>query len=197
MALTLPQIARKWQALVSVAAIGVSSATATFRPPPVGDGPGLIALGGLLAAVTAGLVYVAMRKFSSRQQLGVWVAVAATAVVVTVAAHYTYSAMWDSHVATYRGDQYVVGADFTADGIAWVQKEGAKAPSELLFDAGGVPERIWTAESIARAKAVMRTLYYAAFPLTVVAIMGTVQAVHCANLRPRKRVKRAAAPSAH
>jgi hypothetical protein len=42
----------------------------------------------------------------------------------------------------------------------------------------------------------MRALYYLAFPLTVVAMMATVQAVHCANLRPRKRVKRpTAAPS--
>jgi hypothetical protein len=196
MALRLPQVTRKWQALVSVAAIGVSSATATFRPPPVGDGPGLIALGGLLAAVTAGLVYVAMLKFSTRRQLRAWVAVAAVGVVATVAAHYTYSAMWDSNVATYSDHHYVVGDELTPDGQAWVGKEGMKPPSELLFDAGGVPERIWTAQSIARAKAAMRALYYLAFPLTVVAMMATVQAVHCANLRPRKRVKRpTAAPS--
>jgi hypothetical protein len=196
MALNLPQITRRWQALVSVAGTAVSIATAMFRPPPVGDAPGLVALGGLVAAVTAGLGYVAMRKFASRRQLRQWVAVAAASVVAAVGAHYAYSAMWDSHVATYVGRHYVVGDEYTGDGIAWIEKEGAKSPSELLFDAGGVPERVWTSDSISRAKAIMRVLYYTAFPLTVIAMMATVQAVHCANLRPRKRARKAAsAPS--
>ncbi len=195
MALNLTQIGRRWQTLVSVGAIAVSSATAMFRPPPVGDAPGLIALGGLLAAVTAGLVYVAMLKYGTRRQLRRWVAVAAASVVAAVAAHYAYARMWDAHVATYVGQHYIVGDEYTDDGRGWIAREGAKTPSDLLFDAGGVAERIWTQESIARARAGMRTLYYAAFPIAVLAIMTTVQAVHCANLRPRKRSKRTS--SAH
>ena len=193
MALNLSQIGKRWQTLVSVGAIAVSTATAMFRPPPVGDAPGLLALGGLLAAVTAGLVYVAMVKYGTRRLLRIWVVVAAASVVTAVTAHYAYARVWDAHVASYVGQQYIVGDEYTDDGRAWIEREGAKTPSDLLFDAGGVAERIWTQDSIARARATMRALYYAAFPIAVVAIMTTVQAVHCANMRPRRRSKRTAA----
>jgi Effector-associated domain 1 len=202
MTLGQDQIVRRWKAISSVASVGVASATAAFRPPPIGNTPALIALGALVAALSSGLLYVAMLKYGSPRYLYAWIVAALLGTAGALASHYTYTALWESHVATYSGQQRVVGDEFTPDGEAWVKHEGTTDPSQLLFDAGGVAERIWTPASIARVKAKMRLLYYAAFPAVAFSILATLQAVHSAS-QNRKRgrvatqVPHAEGPSVH
>jgi hypothetical protein len=106
-----------------------------------------------------------------------------------------YEALWDAHVATYQGQRQIVGDVLTPEGEAWVRQRGGADASQLLFDAAGEAEQIWTAESIARMKSRMRLVYLAGFPLVAVGILATLQAVHCALARkkPRKRPSRVAA----
>ena len=53
-------INKRWTAISAVGAIVASTATAIYRPPPIGDPQSFIALGTLLSSVTSGLLYVAM-----------------------------------------------------------------------------------------------------------------------------------------
>ena len=50
-------IGTRWKAISAVGAIVASTATAIYRPPPVGDPQSFIALGTLVSSVTSGLLY--------------------------------------------------------------------------------------------------------------------------------------------
>ena len=187
--LQLNQIGKKWKAISSVGAVVIATTTAFFRPPPVGESSGLIAVGGFLATVSAGLIYVAMVRRSLPKDAMRWVIAAAVGTIAAVGSFYLYESMWDAHVATYQGQAQIVGDVLTPEGEAWVRQRGGADASQLLFDAAGQAEQIWTADSIARVKSRMRLVYLAGFPLVAIGILATLQAVHCALTRskPRKR----------
>ena len=187
--LQLNQIGNKWKAISSVGAVVIATTTAFFRPPPVGESTGLVAVGGFLATVCAGLIYVAMVRWSAPKDANRWVVAAALGAVAAVASFYLYESQWDSHVATYQGELRVVGDVLTPEGQEWVKQRGQVNASQLLFDAGGEAEQIWTADSIASVRSRLRLIYLAGFPLVAVGILATLQAVHCAlsKKRPTKR----------
>ncbi|MGH9238168.1 MAG: hypothetical protein ACRD3G_09030 [Vicinamibacterales bacterium] len=183
MPLQLKQIIGRWEAITAVGAAVVATATGIFRAPPVGDAPGLLALGGLLAAVVSGLVYVAMIKYAMRRHLLGWIVAAVVGLAGSLTAYHQYSVLWDSYVAEYQGEQKIVGDELTPDGVAYSKQEQISDPTQLLFAAGGVAEQIWTSASIARVRAIMRLTYYLSFPLVAISILATVQAVYCATRR--------------
>ena len=187
--LQLNQIGKKWKALSSVGAVVIATTTAFFRPPPVGENSAFIAVGGFLATVSAGLIYVAMIRWSAPTHALRWVIAAALGATAAVASFYIYESQWDERVALYQGQPQIIGDTLTPEGAAWVKQRGAANPSQLLFDAAGEAEQIWTADSIARVKSRMRLTYLLGFPLVAVGILATLQAVHCALARkkPRKR----------
>ena len=186
--LQLNQIGKKWKAISSVGAVVIATTTAFFRPPPVGESSGLVAVGGFLATVCAGLIYVAMVRWSTPKDAPRWVVAGVVGAVAAVASFYVYESQWDAHVATYQGQRQIVGDVLTPEGAEWVKQRGHADASQLLFDATGEAEQIWTAESIARVKSRMRVTYLAGFPLVALGILATLQAVHCAlQKKPRKR----------
>jgi hypothetical protein len=182
--LRLDQIGKKWKAVSSVGAVVIATTTAFFRPPPVGESGGLIAIGGFLATVCSGLIYVGMVRWAKPSDLSRWVAAAAIGTAAAVASFYLYEAQWDSRVATYQGHPQVIGDVFTTEGAEWVRRSGHTEPSALLFDAAGQAEQIWTIESIQNVRSRMRLAYLAGFPLVAVGILATIQAVHCVLRKP-------------
>ena len=58
---------KRWTAISAIGAIVASTATAIYRPPPIGDPQSFIALGTLLSSVTSGLLYVAMTRFAAKR----------------------------------------------------------------------------------------------------------------------------------
>lgn len=187
--LRLDQIGKKWKAVSSVGAVVIATTTAFFRPPPVGESGGLIAIGGFLATVCSGLIYVAMVRWAKATDLPRWIAAAAIGTAAAVASFSMYEAQWDSRVATYQGHPQVVGDVFTPEGAEWVRRSGHTEPSALLFDAGGQAEQIWTTESIQDVRSRMRLAYLAGFPLVAVGILATLQAVHCVLRKPQPKKK--------
>jgi hypothetical protein len=185
----LGDIGKKWKAIGSVGATVIATTTSFFRPPPVGESSQMIAIGGFLATVCSGLIYVAMVRWSAPKHALRWVATAAAGALLAVTSFYLYASYWDSHVAVYQGRPVVVGHALTAEGAEWVRRSGRTDPSLLLFDATGQPDQIWTADSIRQARSRLRLLYLSGFPLVAVAILGTLQAVHCVmqKAKPRKK----------
>jgi len=55
-------------------------------------------------------------------------------------------------VATYNGRPMIVGREYTPVAADYVSKNPGLAASDLLLDAGGVPERVWTASSISSCR---------------------------------------------
>jgi hypothetical protein len=178
-------IGKRWKAISAIGAIVASTATAIYRPPPVGDPQSFIALGTLLSSVTSGLLYVAMTRFAAQRHALAWIAAAVFGSAGAVWCHSYYGTLFDTRVAVYEGQQFVVGDDYTPEGTAWAAAHGHEA-SALLFDFTGVATNVWTRESIERVKGRMRLSYYAVFPLVAIAILSTVQAVQVEK-RSRQR----------
>jgi hypothetical protein len=182
-------IDKRWKAISAVGAIVASTATAIYRPPPIGDPQSFIALGTLLSSVTSGLLYVAMTRFAAQRHVLPWIAAAVFGTAGAVWCHSYYGTLFDTRVAAYEGQQVVIGDQYTPEGSAWAAAHGHEA-NALLFDFTGVATNVWTGESIARVKARMRLSYYAVFPLVALAILSTVQAVQVGKPRGRRGPQR-------
>ena len=83
--------------------------------------------------------------------------------------------------------QRQVGRRRHADDAAWsdVKRQNPDLSSdEILFDAAGVVERIWTADSIGRCRTLLGTTYFLWVPFLIVCLLATAQSVPAALLAP-------------
>ena len=184
----LQDIAEKWNTIAAVGATVAATATAFLRPPPIGDrASGVVAIGGFLATVCSGLIYVAMARWCARVNTAVWVSAAAAGVILAIASFHAYEQQWDSYVGTYQGEPQVVGDTLTDGGAAFVKQNGSTDPTTLLFAANGDAEQVWTSDSIRHVRARMRLTYLAGFPLVATGLLSTIQAVHCALKKGSRR----------
>lgn len=133
----------RWHALVALAAIAAAAVwplTPALRP-----GDALQArLGAAVIAAIACAVIAAIRGWRP----AAWIAVSigsATAAVVLLFAHFNAIA---GCVAVYDGRPVIIGREFAADAAPYLVANPNLSPSERLLDVGGVPELIWSAESI-------------------------------------------------
>jgi hypothetical protein len=77
----------------------------------------------------------------------VWMTIAGLSAVAAVGA---LLAMFNANatcVADYNNSQVIIGRDYLPDSADYVKRNRSSA-SDLLLDAGGVPSRVWTPESI-------------------------------------------------
>jgi hypothetical protein len=184
--LRLGAIREQWQALAAAASVAIGTISTSIHPPPVGDARSFVTLAAFFATGVSGLTYVAMNRWSSVRYTAMWSAVAALALLGSFAGERYYDALTDRYVATFQGERKLAGDEFTPDGAAWVRQSGHTGVDDLIFDAAGVPDRIWTTPSIQRVRLRMRAAYYACVPAFALAVLAVVQAVYCATRQTRR-----------
>ena len=86
--------------------------------------------------------------------------------------------------ARYADAAVVIGADLTSLGEAYRRENPDLSNEDLLFDAAGVPERIWTERSIGRCKALISGTYFLWIPFLVVCLLAAAQAAPTTILSP-------------
>jgi hypothetical protein len=86
--------------------------------------------------------------------------------------------------ARYVGKPIVIGTEMTTLGATYRQANSGLSSDDLLFDAAGAPERIWTRESIDRCRTLIATSYFLWIPCLVVCLLATAQAVPASVLSP-------------
>jgi hypothetical protein len=77
-----------------------------------------------------------------------WIGVAASAAAAGTGLLLAHFNAMGACVAEYDGRPVLVGREYAADASAYIAANPGLAPADRLLDAGGVPERIWSAESI-------------------------------------------------
>ena len=131
-----------WYALVALTAIVVAAVWPLTPALPSGD-----ALQARLgAAVVAAIACALLAASAGRPPF--WIvcrSASAAAGVVLLVAHFNALA---ACVAEYDGRSVVIGREYSADAASYVAANPGLAPSDRLLDAGGVPERIWSADTI-------------------------------------------------
>jgi hypothetical protein len=135
----------------ALAVAGAGAALAAVLPVSAAIDPGEVlrarVLGGVLtAAVAVGLGLVRGGRTA------LWSAIAAglgIAGVVMIVGHVGAASQC---VASYDGRPILIGREYTDITAKYVRENPGLAPRDLLLDAGGVPDRLWTASSIAACR---------------------------------------------
>ena len=138
------------------------------------------------ALASAAIVALAMLPFIVRRGAGrrpIWLTLAVVALALGVASFSAGGYAQRACTARYGGqtDHHRHGAD---DARSDVQEEPTLSLSndELLFDAAGVPDRIWTRSSIDACRTFVSSTYFLWIPFLVVCLLATVQVMPTAAL---------------
>jgi hypothetical protein len=86
--------------------------------------------------------------------------------------------------ARYANRPIVIGTELTPLGAAYKKANPELSSDDLVFDAAGAAERIWTRQSIDRCTVFISSTYFLWIPFLVVCLVATVQAVPMTILAP-------------
>jgi TIR domain len=98
----------------------------------------------------------------------VWIGIAVLSAAGAVGLLLVHFNALSSCVADYDGRPVIIGREFTPDIAAYITSNPGLSPSDLLLDAGGVPDRVWTAASIRSCRLLVSWAGLAAIPLLAV-----------------------------
>jgi TIR domain len=99
--------------------------------------------------------------------------------------------------APYEGKATVIGTEFTALGLEYHKNHPALSNDELLFDAGGVAQRVWAAESISRCRLALNAGITAKIALALLLLVAATRAsaIRRFPLLPRRKTPVQPAPT--
>jgi hypothetical protein len=187
---------RVWLAAGAVLLAGIAAALVP-QPPAIAGAP-TGAPWAFAALASAAIVTLAIMPFvvwRTAARLRVWVAMAVLSLALGLASFSAGGYAERACTARYGGKPVVIGTDLTPLGGTYRQANPELSSDDLLFDAAGVPERIWTRSSIGRCTAFISSTYFLWVPFLVVCLMATAQAVPTSILAPMQRDARP--PQAH
>jgi|KBSMisStaDraftv2_1062788.scaffolds.fasta_scaffold01714_4 TIR domain len=179
-------LGRHRRTLLAVAGVLFAGIAAALMPPPAalreaGARSGIAALVSAAIVASATLPFLIWRS-AARPVL--WIALAVSALVAGVTSFAVSGYAERTCTATYAGTPVVIGMELTPLGAAYKQSNPELANDDLLFDAAGVAERIWTPSSIGRCRAFTGGTYFLAVPFLVVCLLATAEAVPATILSP-------------
>jgi uncharacterized membrane protein YhaH (DUF805 family) len=187
-------IRKNWTTLAQVAA-GVMTVVATIvAPPPTPVGTqGIRAFASFVVAILAGIFLLVLRRFRSRAHAAWWAAFAAILLVLTVVDYFWYTNLIDIRTETWHENIIVCGTELRPEIQnkygSTIRKSRVR---ELLDDAAGDPQLIWTDQSIRASKDILCVSYLVIVPLIGGCIMAASQIPTC-RARPRSHTKPAKA----
>ena len=176
---------RHRRTLVAVAGVLFAGIAAAVMPPPAA----LAEAGtrwGVAALVSAAIVAAGTLPFlvwRSAARPALWIALSAAALAAGVASIAVAGYAERTCTARYAGKSIVIGTELTPLGATYRQANPDLASDDLLFDAAGVPERIWTRSSIGRCR-LFTGSYFLMIPFLVLCLLAAASAVPTTILSP-------------
>ena len=128
--------------------------------------PGIALTARLASAITALLVCGAFATWTGGGRRGT-IAIAASCGVAGLALLGTYINAQAGCLADYEGRPVVIGTAYTPETQTYIDRNPGLSGSDRLLDAGGVAERIWTADSIRRCTVLVAWPGVGAIPFLV------------------------------
>jgi hypothetical protein len=179
---------RHRQTWLAVAAVLFAGIAAALTPPPAAVAPaeagGRWAFPVLASAAIVTLAILPFMVLRSTAQPKIWVATALAALMLGVGTFLAGGYALRACTARYADKSVIIGTDLTPLGAAYKQANPELSSDELLFDAAGVPETVWTRPSIGRCSALVSSTYFLWIPFLVVCMLATAQAVPTRILAP-------------
>lgn len=175
---------RAWLTAGAAVIAGVSAALVP-QPPITGVTTGAPwAFAALAAAAIVALVILPFLLWPAAARPKVWVIVAIASLAFGLVSFATAGYAQRACMARYGDSVIVIGTELTPLGEAYRRANPDLSVDDLLFDAAGVPERIWMRSSIDRCTILIASTYFLWVPFLVVCLMSTAQAVPTSILAP-------------
>jgi hypothetical protein len=158
------------------------------QPPAIAGGASNTpsAFAGLASAAIVTFAVLPFMVWRSAERPRVWVATAVLSLALGLASFAAAGYGQRACTARYGGKLMVIGTDLTPLGDTYQQTNPELSNDDLLFDAAGVPERIWTRSSIGRCSVFISSSYFLWVPFLVVCLVATAQAVPTSLLAPMR-----------
>ena len=125
---------------------------------------------------TAVIAAIACALFASRRsplgRTGVAVSVVSSAVAVALLIRH-FDAL-NACVVEFEGRSVIIGSAYTADMQQYLRDNPGSSALDRLFDAGGAPERLWTAASIRTCRVLVSWAGLAAIPLLAMSAAAVI-----------------------
>jgi hypothetical protein len=168
---------RHRRATLAVCAILLAGGAAALVPrPPAIAGTASSAFAALASAAIVTLAILPFLVWRSAARPRVWVGTAVLALALGLASFSASGYTQRACTARYGDKPIVVGTDLTELGAAYRRDNPELSSDDLLFDAAGVPERIWTRSSIGRCAVLLSSTYFLWVPFLAVCLVATAQA---------------------
>jgi TIR domain len=172
-------IGRHRKGLVAAVAIVAAGLGVAMLPLPAGlDGAASLRVFAVLTA--AAVVAVGLLPGIARQSTwsrGLSIGIAVGSLTMGAALFVASGAVQRACTAHYNSRTVIVGTERTSLGAAYSTANPELSNDDLLFDAAGVPERVWTESSIARCRLVIASSYFLWVPCLVMCLAAAVQAM--------------------
>ncbi len=135
-----------WRWYIAIAVVGIAVAMLLpLSPALAGADVGQARFVAAILTVVACGIFALLRRGSSR----LLTATSLAAGVAGIGLFGAYIGAGSSCVATYDGAAVLIGGELTPSAAAYVNERPGSSASDLLLDAGGVADRMWTPSSIA------------------------------------------------
>lgn len=144
--------------------------------------PTTAAFAALTAVAIVALTGAGARSWARRAARRRWLVVAAAGVALGALAFLTAGRSQQACTAVYDGRAVLIGTELTPLGESYRQANPDLSVDDLLFDATGDAERVWTRTSIDHCRLRVSGTYFLWVPLLVVALLGAVQGLGTGRL---------------
>jgi hypothetical protein len=183
-------IRKNWTILTQIGA-GVMTVVATVvAPPPTPSGTlGIRPFASFVVAILAAIFLLVLRRFRKQAHALWWAGFTAILLAVTVVDYFWYFNLLDTRTETWHERTIVCGTELRPEIQnkygSTIRKSRVR---ELLDDAAGDPQLIWTDQSIRWSKDILSISYLVIVPLIGGCIMAASQIAMCRAL-PRSPTK--------
>lgn len=168
--------------LITPAAMAGVAAWWASPPAALADAGGASAVFSGLASgaiVALGMAPLALR---GRTRRPAWLTMASVALVAGLVLFFASGSIERACTARYDGRSLVIGTELTPAAAAYTRDNPDLSSGELLFDAAGATDRVWTPASIDRCRTALGATHALWMPFLVLSIAGVVQALTSTSL---------------
>jgi hypothetical protein len=163
----------------------MSTVGSFWVPPPPnlpGDSERMISFAKFIVMILVALMILPMAKWCcKRRHAWLWAKVAGAALIIGIAAFFTYQVLLSSWTVKHGDKVLYIGRVLTQNAAEYKEKNPLLTKEDLLFDAGWNPKRIWTEGSLLFCRLVLSGVYILCTPLFAIAIMAAAHSMYCAK----------------
>jgi TIR domain len=171
--------------LIAAAGVLLAGIAAALMPPPaaIADATSR-SIVALVSAAIATLGILPSLVWRGAARPGTWTALAVAALTLGITSFVASGYISRTCTANYAGTPVVIGTAMNPLGANYKRANPELSNEDLLFDAAGVPERIWTPSSIGRCRALAGGTYFLAIPFLAICLLAAAEAVPATILSP-------------